>query len=130
MPALSEVEIEKLYNGEYWVNRYHLSVGIADALAPAQAILAAERTVTDSRIIFTKMNVRTTAVGDEQYFTQAVNQMGLANNSAADLLPLFNVVRVDFSAIIGRPSRKYLRGLLIEPATSAFAIITQYLDAF
>lgn len=130
MPAVTQFEIEKMYNGEYWVNRYFLSTTIGDSAAAATAILAAERAVTDSRVTFTKMTLRTTAELDYIYATTVINAAGLANNSGADMLPLFAVVRVDFTVTAGRPSRKYLRGLLIEPATLAFDIIPQYITAF
>lgn len=107
MPALTTVTIEKVYNGEYWVNVYYLSVAIADASVPANAIVAAERAVTSNQVVFSKMSLRTTAVGDEVYATAPLNLNGLAPQAVN--VPLFNVARIDFQAQVGRPSRKYLR---------------------
>ena len=122
MPALTVLEIEKLYGAEYWVNRYFLSTNIGDSGAVAPEVLALERSITDNRITFTKMSLRTIAEGDDVYATVPINLPGLKDWGGSDLLSLFNVVRVDFAAAVGRPSRKYLRGVLGEASTLAFNI--------
>lgn len=129
--ALYQLEIEKVYNGEFWVNRYMLDVAdLAAAASPSNAIMAAERAVTDDRITFTKYNVRTATVGDDVYATVPVNLPGLSANAGADLMPLFAVVRVDFAAAVGRPSRKYLRGCLKENHTDGFTILSNVVTFF
>lgn len=115
--------IEKLYNGEYWVNVYQLqATDLDNAGSPAAAILNAERAITDNRITFTKFSIRTNTPLDYVYVTVPVNLQGAKDWGGSDLLPLFNVVRVDLAAAVGRPSRKYLRGVLGEASTLAMNI--------
>jgi hypothetical protein len=117
-------EIEKYYNGEYWVNRYFSDAAdLAGAGGVAMAVVALERAITLPIVTFTKVSVRTTALADEVYTTLPVNLLGTLNQ-AGDPLPLFNVVRVDIGASVGRPSRKYLRGVLEEQITLGMKITT------
>lgn len=125
------VEIEKMYQEEYWVNRYFVTGTVpSDGVGPANNILAAERAITDSRVVFTKYAVRTTLEGDFNFATVPVNAMGTISNGADPLLPLFNVLRVDFQAAIGRPSRKYLRGVLTEGAIAFMDIGSGHMTSF
>ncbi len=111
MPAPQTVcTIEKRLGAESWVNVYHLAPAIGSAASAAADILAAERAVTCSNVLFTKMSLRTVVEDDEVYTTSPINLFGLYGGGTN--IPLFNVVRVDFQASTGRPSRKYLRGLL------------------
>lgn len=108
-----QVEIEKVFQGEFWVNRYFVNAAsLGDAQLVGSHIVAAERVITSNRITFTKMSTRTTTRGDYVYTTSVLNLLGLRNFS--DVMPLFVVARVDFQAAAGRPSRKYLRGVLME----------------
>jgi hypothetical protein len=59
------------------------------------------------------MRVSDTDPNTEIFSTVVLNLVGNRASTTA-LLPLFNVLRVDFSAVQGRPSRKYLRGVLTE----------------
>lgn len=128
---LYQLEIEKYYNGEYWVNRYMLTGATLSAMgSPAASILNAERAITDNRILFTKMNIRTAAVGDDEYTTVPVNLMGGSSNPTIDLMPLFVVLRVDFAAAVGRPSRKYIRGSLIESSVTGMSVNSAIVTAY
>lgn len=127
--APMELEIEKVYNGEYWVNHYYLnSADLSAAGSPAAAILNAERAFHDSRITFTKFTVRTTADLDYVYTTVPVNLPGLSGAGASDLMPLFVVMRVDMGATAGPPSRKYYRGVLKEDAVTGMQINSAFIS--
>lgn len=115
-----EFTIEKLYQGEYWVNRYYLTGTIGAADAGMGDILDVERAIHMSSVTFTKMTVRTTAELDYVYATIPLNVPGLGTAAADSLmLPLYNTMRVDLGATAGRASRKYYRGVLYEGVTGA-----------
>lgn len=122
MAALTIIEIEKVLNGEYWVNRYFCSEAIGAADNTANAILNAERQIHFAPVTFTKMSLRTVTEGDEVYATAPINLPGLADLMGGQIMPLFVVARVDFQAQVGRPSRKYLRGVLDEAQVTTFDI--------
>jgi len=113
--AVFKVDIEKVLGGEYWTNVYYVDVAdLASAEAPALEIVACERAVTGDEVTFTKMRISDTIPDTDIYHTILLAEPGLRAVDTANLLALFNVVRVDFSANVGRPSRKYLRGILTE----------------
>lgn len=114
----SRVTIEKMYQGEYWTNVYFLSSGIADALTSANALVAAERAITLSGVLFTKLRVDDNTEDTDIFYTAPINLFGQNTTAGAQYLSLFNVLRVDFAAGAGRPSRKYLRGTLWEAAVN------------
>lgn len=117
-----QCEIEKYHNGEYWVNRYYLnSDSLLAAAQIGEQILNAERMVHRAPITFTKYSVRSTAKLDYIYQTVPVNQPGLAA-AGTDLMPLFVVARCDFTVHGSRPSRKYLRGFLLEGDVTGMTI--------
>lgn len=130
MPAQTVLEIEKVLNGEYWVNRYFLSTSLGDSASAAADILEVERDIHYTPITFTKMSMRTVAEGDFDYVTAVLNVPGLNSIGAGDtVLPLFNVVRVDLGAATGRPSRKYYRGCLTKAGISGMDIASATLTA-
>lgn len=111
------ITIEKEFQGEFWTNVYHTGAAtLADALTAGNDIVAAERAVHLNNILFTKMRADDNVKNTDNYQTVALNVFGLApaNTSESAMLPLFNVVRVEFSVAGARPSRKYLRGCLVE----------------
>lgn len=110
--------IEKMYQAEYWTNVYWLDADVSVASSAAQSILAAERAITLNDVLFTKMRLDDALVGTDVYTTTVLNVFGQSTANAATKLPLFNVLRVDFAAAQGRPSRKYLRGVLTEDVIS------------
>lgn len=114
MPVTNRIMVEKLYQGEYWTNVYYADATSVSATTTALAIVAAERAILGSGILVTKYRIDDNTENTDEYVTGVVNQFGQRDFSASQLIPLFNVVRVDFEAGSGRPSRKYIRGALVE----------------
>lgn len=113
-----KVDIEKSLEGEYWTNRYLvLADDLATAVIHAQDIKSVERNIHATEVLFTKYRVSDTSVGTDVYVTFPVNDNGLSSHSSP-LLPLFNVLRVDMVVPVGRPSRKYYRGILSEGSST------------
>ena len=110
------VDIEKLYQGEYWTNRY--IVAAADLIAAqsiGSQIVGIERAIHLSPVLFTRYRVSDGVKDTDVYIVANLNLFGTGNLDNAAMLPLFNVLRVDFNTQGGgRPSRKYLRGVLQE----------------
>lgn len=109
------VDTEKLYQGEYWTNRY--IVAAADLMAAhsiGNAIVGLERTITHVNCLFTKYRTSDGVPETDVYAIQNINLFGQRNPNG-EMLALFNVARFDFNvAGGGRPSRKYMRGVLTE----------------
>lgn len=114
-PTLYRIEMEKTLGSEAWTNVYYgLPEGTGGyPLALVDAILAAERAVTHPTVSFTRTRISSTARGDDMY---RIVQHNVAGQSATtgDVMPLFVVARVELGTVQGRPSRKYLRGVLTE----------------
>lgn len=119
------ITIEKFLpsQGEYWTNVYW-----ADFPTPAAAIPTAEDLVTAERgihlpaVTFTKFRIDDGTPDTEIWETQVLNLQGLASTTG-EMMPLFVVARVDFTvAGGGRPSRKYLRGVLTEEVVNGFLL--------
>src|SRR5215207_2253474 len=104
----ARLTIEKMYQGEYWTNVYWLSTDLSDSAAAAVDILAAERAITLSPVLFTKMRIDDGVEDTDVFVTTSPNQFGLRSPGGNEMVPLFNVLRVDFAAGVGRPSRKYM----------------------
>lgn len=108
--ALYQVDIEKQLGSEYWTNRYFVnSPTLAEADLAGMQIQNRERLFHRTAVTFTKRRVSDTVPNTSNFIVTPVFQPGeLAKNGA--FLPLFNVLRVDFSVVgSGRPSRKYYR---------------------
>lgn len=98
----------------YWTNVYHVdAVDMAAAVANGAIIANWERAITYASVAFTKMRTRLAGSTGEGTLTTLTGN-GSRSASGVTLLPLFDVVRVDFTVGLGRPSRKYLRGCLAE----------------
>jgi len=108
--ALYQVDVEKSFGGEFWTNRYVInSSTLENADEGADIIVARERIFHRESVQFTKVRTRTFVAGDDTYSSRPLSGSGEVPPSGA-LLPLFNVIRVDFPAEGGgRPSRKYYR---------------------
>jgi len=115
-PGLWVLDSEKLYQGEYWTNRYIIAAAdMAAATSIAIGLTNIERSISFAPILHTKVRVSDGQPGTDVYQITNINLFGLLAMSTNTFLPLFNVVRVDFNtAGGGRPSRKYLRGCLGE----------------
>lgn len=123
-----KVDIEKLFNGEYWTNRWFVD---AASLTEAEefgvaVILQNERTFHFSVVTFTKVRVSDVIEGTDQFITTPSNQPGLLAIGDAQILPLFNTVRVDLRAGFGRPSRKYYRAPLTEAVVNGDTLVATY----
>jgi hypothetical protein len=71
---------------------------------------------------FTRYRVSSVAMNDGVY---TIVPVGLTGQRVANsVLPLFNTLRMDFTAQTGRPSRKYYRGVLDESDISGDAVNT------
>lgn len=109
MAAMFSLDIEKQFGSETWTNRYILSNPTIDnALFTAQAILDVEMAVHTEDVTFTRYRVADLDPNTDVFVIVPVLDQG-AIAKTSDYLPLFNVLRVDFPAGLGRPSRKYYR---------------------
>lgn len=128
MPVF-QVDTEKALNGRNWSNRYLM---IADTIESARVmsgeIIDAERTVTASQVTFTKWRVSAFGIDSPQYIVTPLNLPGL--RVVTDMLPLFNVVRVDIFAGAYAPGRKYLHGCLGEQDQSSGLLTQTAIDFF
>ncbi len=114
------LDSEKMLQGEYWTNRYIVAAAdLAAAVAIGVSITNIERAVHYSTVLFTKFRVSDGQPLTDVYQVVNLNSYGAAAIGTLQLMPLFNVVRVDFNtAGGGRPSRKYLRGCLSESSVN------------
>lgn len=115
-----KVEIFKSYQGERWENVYLVrGPGDPPSETPfpdvAFVIANAEREIHLPSVTFEYARVSTVAEGDNSFVTVPIGFNGLRPGSDAGTpLPLWNTLRVDLLVEIGRPSRKFFRGVLGE----------------
>ena len=120
---LVSLDIQKELTGEFWTNRYVLDVpSLADAITPANFIVGKERIITIGDITFTSYRISDMVPGTDAYIVVPIGLQGL-RVITSQALPLFNVARVDFGVGQGRPSRKYLRGVLGEEDQESYGIL-------
>lgn len=114
-PGLWVIDSEKMFQGEYWTNRYIVAAAdLAAASAAGNAIVGHERAITRTDVLFTKYRASDGQPDTDIYQVYNVNDFGTKAPNG-DMLPLFVVARFDFNvAGGGRPSRKYMRGVLSE----------------
>lgn len=126
IPGIYRIDIEKRLGEERWSNVYYglPEGGQGFPLALVDAILAAERAVTHGSVTFTRTRVASTDPGDNTY---RIVQHGVTGSRSftGELLPLFCAVRVELATVAGRPSRKYLRGIITEGEINFNALGTQ-----
>jgi hypothetical protein len=125
--ALWAVDIEKYYpsKAEYWTNRYIIQASdIGSAQASADAIVDIERAAHTANVTFTKYHLRDTDPTTDLFRVVFLTGVGDQAAVLAEQLPLFCVVRCDFTVANGRPSRKYIRMPLWE-AVQADGLLTQ-----
>lgn len=104
------VDVEKRLGEEYWTNVYHLNApSLADAEVAALAIVGRERSMHRDNVSFTKVRVRPKLLPAGGGTVVATGGTGQLSSTGQNILPLFNVARVDFLTSVGRPSRKYFR---------------------
>ena len=133
---VAQIDIQKVLGFETWTNRYltDQAVGSQPAEDLATTIANAERGLYFSDIRINKIRIATLLENDDVFQVWDPNLAGNRTGTATDRLPLWNVVRIDFGAGLGRPSRKYLRGVLTEidinGSSIASAIITGILTTY
>lgn len=122
--TLHQVDIEKSYLGEFWTNRYIINVdSLTAGVVVGQSIVNIERQVHAQFVTFTKYRVSDVNPDTDAFVIVPLSVNGLRAHESAPM-PFFNVVRVDFPAGTGRPSRKYLRGVLQQSDCSGSALKT------
>lgn len=124
---LFRATVEK-FNGtvaEYWVNVYWLQAPNLDAaLSAANAIATQELPILLSGQTLTKVRVDDNVKNTDQFLTTVRNANGTRASGASDALPLFATARVDLSTLQpGRPSRKFIRGCLLESDMGSYGTI-------
>ena len=104
---LWQIDIQKRLAGEYWTNVYHCVASTpASAQFVADELVTLERGIHMGNVEF--VSYRFAAFpGPSEGTVIPIGAFG--NGAIASFLPLFNVMRVDFPATSGRPSRKYYR---------------------
>jgi hypothetical protein len=115
MPARITIEFYYPTIAEYWTNRYFTSDAWTAAGTTMDALVAAHRPVLFDTAFITKIRVDDGVEDTDNFDTVSVNLAGTYAIAGLNPLPFWNVARVDFDvAGGGRPSRKYLRGILTE----------------
>jgi hypothetical protein len=133
---LFQMDSQKVFQNEYWTNRYILNAtDLATAVTAAAFIRAAEKAVHYDIVTLDKYRVSDMLPGTDVYQVISDNVAGSRSTGGGDYLPLFNVVRCDFNTVGGgRPSRKYLRIPLGEGEQTAGvlapAVITFFMTNF
>ncbi len=106
-PPYWQIDIQKRLGTEYWTNVYHT------ARSSQAAARAAAESIIELEVQFHQSNVELVSYRVAPYPGPAegtIVPIGLVGlQPIVDHLPLFNVIRVDFPAPTGRPSRKYYR---------------------
>ncbi len=110
----ARLTIEKMYQGEYWTNVYWLAGDIGASASDAAAIIQAEQAIHLQGVLLTKARLDDGQEDTDVFATIIINQFGGKSTGGNEMLALYNTLRVDFAAGTGRPSRKYLRGVLTE----------------
>lgn len=118
---LYRVHVDKRLNNEVWTNRYFVQQPtLADAHQNGRTIMEIERDIHGTEVEFVRVRTDDNDKNTEgQYIVDELSLFGEFNFGANDYLPLFNVVVVEFSTGLGRPSRKYLRLPLHETGVNA-----------
>lgn len=118
---LFQVDVQKTFLGQFWTNRYFVTADtLAEAHGSATIFIAGEQAIHTSNVHIVKVRTATPSAIDTSFLTLVVNVAGTLS-SPGNGLPLFNVVRVDWPAGEGRPSRKFYRCLLgTDDVASAF----------
>lgn len=113
---LFQVDIQKTHpaSSRFWTNRYIVNAATLQAAASvAQQIRSVEAQVLLDAFGIDKIRTSDMVEGTDQFIIDDTLIVG-NRPTTGEWLPLFCVARVDFSAGSGRPSRKYLRGVLLE----------------
>lgn len=100
-------------NNERWVNVYHVeALGPSDALNSLESIANLEQQVYAADVNIYRLSVQLASGGATAL--RSVNLDGVIEGSYANLIPLFNTVRVILGDEVERTESKYLRGVIYE----------------
>lgn len=103
-------EIRKEWQGHSWSNDYLIEgPSMDDAATLALSAVEFERHLHKNAVDFVYLRVSTVNVGDRIFRHIPLNLPGLASTDTTNLLPLFNVVRMDLQTADSDPCRKYYR---------------------
>lgn len=103
-----QIDTQKQLGTEYWTNVWHvLAEGVAGARISAEVIMDAELANSHADVKGVSYRVALYPLAGGQGTIVPFTQVG--GQVAYDYLPLFNVVRIDWSTGEGRPSRKYMK---------------------
>jgi hypothetical protein len=113
-PPFWQVDVQKRLGTEYWTNVYHCARSNQEsAKLFAEGVIALERILHQNIVAFISYRVAPFPGPSEG----TIVPIGLFGTGGTNTyLPLFNVLRVDFPAPTGRPSRKFYRLPLAENA--------------
>ena len=121
---LFQLDIEKRLGSEFWTNRYFmLGDTFSNTVTASEGVVNAERALHSTQVTFTRYRVSDPT--STQYVIVPLNVAGLRATQGT-LLPLFNTLRFDITAITGRPSRKYYRGVLGEDDIAGDALDSDF----
>lgn len=125
---LFNLQIEKELGGEFWVNRYIVQLDdLTQAVFIGNTITGYELAIHMDVVNFTKYRVSDIDPTSDVFVIVPIGQTG-QRTTIGPYLPLFNVVRVDFPAGTGRPSRKYLRLPVLESDQTNGALETSLIS--
>lgn len=129
MPQRITIEFFNTQTAEYWTNRYFTTDPVNAAGDTIDALVAAHLPMLLNSCLLTKARVDDNVENTDNFDTVSFNSTGTRTVGSDHMYPLFNTVRIDFDVSGGgRPSRKYLRGALLEGdvnfVTLASSIIT------
>lgn len=117
--ALFKADIEKVYGSEYWTNVYYIEAADIDTAATyLDNLMDVEQATHSQQVTVEKGRVTPVPNPGNAFITHEFHESGGYINSEP-LMPLFNTIRVDMNVAAGRPSRKFLRGVLHMDAIDA-----------
>jgi hypothetical protein len=106
-PPFWQVDVQKRLGAEYWTNVYHCARSTQEsAKLFADGVITLEKLMHHNTVEFVSYRVAPYPGPAEGTI---IPIGGFGTGGAGSYLPLFNVLRVDFPAPTGRPSRKYWR---------------------
>lgn len=110
---LFQIDVQKAVPGEYWTNVYHTEAAdLAAAVAVANIVIDAERTIHQTNVQFDKYKVSAFPESGGVFVSGALTGPGEA--PSVSNVPLFVVARVEFTCEMGRPGIKMYKGCLTE----------------
>jgi len=112
-----------------WSNVYTVNslIGVNDALGMGQTIKNIERAITYNFVAFYRVTAKA-VVGNASARSEHGDLGDMSGGSVANLIPLFNTVRVVFSDALRRPESKFLRGVILEANVQGFNISGELRD--